>query len=44
MTGKFHVLNLKEKLVIEITLNPYPGSLWKKRREHLDDYFEGYIY
>ncbi|CAK76091.1 unnamed protein product (macronuclear) [Paramecium tetraurelia] len=44
MVGKFHVINLKHKLVAEIKLNPYPGSIWKKRREHLDDYYEGCIY
>ncbi|CAD8126712.1 unnamed protein product [Paramecium sonneborni] len=44
MVGKFHVIDLKNKLVAEIKLNPYPGSIWKKRREYLDDYFEGYIY
>ncbi|CAD8087602.1 unnamed protein product [Paramecium primaurelia] len=44
MVGKFHVINLKHRLVAEIKMNPYPGSLWKKRREHLDDYFEGFIY
>ncbi|CAD8211443.1 unnamed protein product [Paramecium pentaurelia] len=44
MVGKFHVINLKHKLVAEIKLNPYPGSIWKKRREHLDDYYEGFIY
>ncbi|CAK94494.1 unnamed protein product (macronuclear) [Paramecium tetraurelia] len=44
MVGKFHVINLKHRLVAEIKLNPYPGSVWKKRREHLDDYYEGCIY
>lgn len=44
MVGKFHVIDLKHKLVAEIKLNPNPGSIWKKRRENLDDYFEGYIY
>lgn len=44
MVGKFHVIDLKHKLVAEVKMNPNPGSLWKRRREHLDDYFEGYIY
>lgn len=44
MAGKFHVISLKHKLVAEVKMNAYPGSIWKKRREHLDDYFEGYIY
>ncbi|CAD8126596.1 unnamed protein product [Paramecium sonneborni] len=44
MVGKFHVIDLKHKLVAEIKLNPYPSSIWKQRRDHLDDYFEGFIY
>lgn len=44
MAGKFHVVDLKHKLVAEVKMNAQPGSIWKKRRENLDDYFEGYIY
>lgn len=25
-------------------MNPVPSSMWKRSREHLDDYFEGRLY
>lgn len=32
---------MKNKYVAEMKLNPTPSTMWKRQREHLDDYYEG---
>lgn len=35
---------MKNKYVAEIKLNPTPSTMWKRQREHLDDYYEGRLF
>lgn len=37
------MIDLNNRQVAEVKMNPVPSSMWKRSREHLDDYFEGYI-